>query len=970
MQESFITKCFTAFALVAIAIGSVPVATAQEDAELNAEIETETGEDLTLEDLSDVQALDTPDTPTPPTKIEELGNIAGVVGQPINFKLSLDQKATETTTVKLSDGGAGGTFFGGTHEGVCNVDNGPITQVTIRTNSQSKSVCYQNDAEGEYDIFTEVTTGDNTILIAQTATVKAVVSMGEDDQGGENESEDTNQPDTNPTWEIKPIFECYLPNEDGVTATGYFGYTNSNTETVTIDFGDFNKVQDGPDRGQPTEFLPGRTPFVNDTGVFRPENAAFSVEFDLATEAIEWTLGNPAEGKSRTATAGSLGAVCPEPTPIDTKKPQIDQKDGANRCESGQGFSNVSYKLKDNVAIDYVLINGEKKDLKDDKFSDLNGVRAGRDGAVEGMNTIQLFDTAGNMTEIIVTLCAGRDKESSAPTATIKPEEKFTTTCELGYSMISYKLRDKGGEIDRVEINGVVKDLSDNEWSDVNFIKPGVFGAVAGQNTMVVYDVDGNNATYTFTLCPASEPTPVLQCPADHTVETIATLSVDSRNPAGATTDIDLLSTEDYLITVSGTFTWGPGTGKESDRLGGNSTSKDNVSDAEYSSFNGFGSSQPSSPAFWDPTGQTKKAAGKETHDLYIDGVDVEWGAYNAAHTYQTLVSGTDSPMNFAIFEEKNKWYRDNRGTLTVTVAGCVAPDTTPNVCSLEGAIVRSTDNAVDSDGNPVATERRTLTALDTIASYQNVTGGEATFNPSDFFSLGINGELDYEFTGQKAVDTAGDDIAIYEVTGSNRDTKEAVEVLLSDDGVNFASAGTITGDGSVDIAVAGLTEVTHVRLVDQTTVGGDGYDVDAIVILDSSCTPYVATGSGNGGSTGGTGGGATGNQGSLNPDENDSSNPLATRVNRSNNGGAGGALVVADIESGDEVAGTVAGISTTAAPTPLVAGEQVTVVPSGGANTGAGGTATGTNAAGALAILALLTFALRFVRMQSHGQG
>jgi hypothetical protein len=65
-----------------------------------------------------------------------------------------------------------------------------------------------------------------------------------------------------------------------------------------------------------------------------------------------------------------------------------------------------------------------------------------------------------------------------------------------------------------------------------------------------------------------------------------------------------------------------------------------------------------------------------------------------------------------------------------------------------------------------------------------------------------------------------------------------------------------------------------------------------------------------------------------------------------------------------------VAGISTTAAPTPLVAGEQVTVVPSGGANTGAGGTATGTNAAGALAILALLTFALRFVRMQSHGQG
>ena len=48
--------------------------------------------------------------------------------------------------------------------------------------------------------------------------------------------------------------------------------------------------------------------------------------------------------------------------------------------------------------------------------------------------------------------------------------------------------------------NGQVKDLSNNRWSDVNFIRPGGFGAVAGLNTLVVFDVAGNSETYTFTL--------------------------------------------------------------------------------------------------------------------------------------------------------------------------------------------------------------------------------------------------------------------------------------------------------------------------------------------------------------------------------------------------------------------------------------------------------------------------------------
>ena len=49
-------------------------------------------------------------------------------------------------------------------------------------------------------------------------------------------------------------------------------------------------------------------------------------------------------------------------------------------------------------------------------------------------------------------------------------------------------------------LNGKVKDLTDNAWSDVNFVKPGVFGGVVGLNTLVVYDVAGNATTVQFTL--------------------------------------------------------------------------------------------------------------------------------------------------------------------------------------------------------------------------------------------------------------------------------------------------------------------------------------------------------------------------------------------------------------------------------------------------------------------------------------
>lgn len=89
--------------------------------------------------------------------------------------------------------------------------------------------------------------------------------------------------------------------------------------------------------------------------------------------------------------------------------------------------------------------------------------------------------------------------DRTAPTVTIKPSPD-TVGGSGFYQKVSFKLYDKY-KVDYVTINGVKKDLSDNVWSDVNNVTPGVFGAVEGSNTIIACDVAGNcSAPLTFIL--------------------------------------------------------------------------------------------------------------------------------------------------------------------------------------------------------------------------------------------------------------------------------------------------------------------------------------------------------------------------------------------------------------------------------------------------------------------------------------
>ncbi|MDR7187126.1 hypothetical protein J2X85_004196 [Microbacterium trichothecenolyticum] len=89
--------------------------------------------------------------------------------------------------------------------------------------------------------------------------------------------------------------------------------------------------------------------------------------------------------------------------------------------------------------------------------------------------------------------------DTTAPAATVKAGATETVGAKGTYSLVSFKLHD-AGKVDKVTLNGVVKDLTNNVWSDVNFVKPGVFGAVAGANTLIVHDVAGNATSIQFTL--------------------------------------------------------------------------------------------------------------------------------------------------------------------------------------------------------------------------------------------------------------------------------------------------------------------------------------------------------------------------------------------------------------------------------------------------------------------------------------
>lgn len=191
---------------------------------------------------------------------------------------------------------------------------------------------------------------------------------------------------------------------------------------------------------------------------------------------------------------GRLRNLSVTPAVTDVTAPAVTVKEGAEFTVGAGGlYSKVSFALQDAGKVAHLTVNGVEKDLTDDVWSDLNFVAPGQFGAVEGKNTLVVYDVAGNATTVDFTL------DVTGPAVTVKAGAEFTAGADGVYSLVSFKLNDTA-KVDRLTVNGVEKDLSNNVWSDLNFVGPGQFGAVEGANTLLVYDALGNATTVPFRL--------------------------------------------------------------------------------------------------------------------------------------------------------------------------------------------------------------------------------------------------------------------------------------------------------------------------------------------------------------------------------------------------------------------------------------------------------------------------------------
>ena len=120
------------------------------------------------------------------------------------------------------------------------------------------------------------------------------------------------------------------------------------------------------------------------------------------------------------------------------------------------------------------------------------------------------------------------------------------------------------------------------------------------------------------------------------------------------------------------------------------------------------------------------------------------------------------------------------------------------------------------------------------------------------FFSIGKSGSVTLSFSGF-AIDVPGNDIFFHEIT-NGRDTypEEKASIEVSQDGVTWIPAGTISGMtnggvNGVDLTPTGLSWAKYVKILDATDFSlhnpeADGYDLESVDITYETCATLGLT--------------------------------------------------------------------------------------------------------------------------------
>lgn len=220
---------------------------------------------------------------------------------------------------------------------------------------------------------------------------------------------------------------------------------------------------------------------------------------DAKVKAIGYSLGSgvTGDGVIKKITAGGTSYTFALP---DTTAPKVYIKGAGNaHIPTSVGsfadgvYRTANFKLNDNKSLASWQINGGSLHPASGPWSDANNIAVGINGGVQGANTITVRDAAGNSTTLPFTL------DNAGPTITVKPESLGSVSSNT-FRNVSFKLYD-ANKVDYLTLNGVVKDLTNNNSSDLNSVGlHNWFGEHEGVNELVVYDVAGNSTTFVFTI--------------------------------------------------------------------------------------------------------------------------------------------------------------------------------------------------------------------------------------------------------------------------------------------------------------------------------------------------------------------------------------------------------------------------------------------------------------------------------------
>lgn len=247
---------------------------------------------------------------------------------------------------------------------------------------------------------------------------------------------------------------------------------------------------------------------------------------------------------------------------VDTTDPTATLKNTSVGNVDQRILKEADFKLYDNNKLRAYIVNETRTQVSPNQWSDANDIKVGSRGGQYGRNEIKVEDMAGNVSEPFVFYL-----DNKAPRADVK-SESLGDASEATFRQVSFKLYDEH-KINKIVVNSVEKDLSDNQWSDLNNVKPGAFGAREGNNTLVVYDVAGNTFNYEFVL-DTTLPVASVQSPADGdqlegTVPVVITANDETKlaaysyrikNTETGTTVVNRVVTSESGVTEAEVLTW------------------------------------------------------------------------------------------------------------------------------------------------------------------------------------------------------------------------------------------------------------------------------------------------------------------------------------------------------------------------------------------------------------------------------